>query len=114
MPRWPRYDVEATELFTSKIKVMQNSNYYADFARRFAGKQTNDFVETFNRQSSHRGWCGMRAYHDLALLDEFCRRDIDVSAVYDGRTISFAHPVKYDEGGRRLVALCDGSHPSRV
>ena len=46
----------------------------------------------------------MRAYHDQALLDEFQRRGIDTSAVYDGRAMSFAHPVKYDIADNRLVA----------
>ena len=34
----------------------------------------------------------MRAYYDHALIDEFQRRGIDTSAVYDGKAISFAHP----------------------
>ncbi len=47
----------------------------------------------------------MRAYHDHALIDEFQRRGIDTSAVYDGKAISFAHPVRYDLPGNRLVAV---------
>ena len=46
----------------------------------------------------------MRAYHDQALLDEFHRRGIDITTVYDGRFISFAHPVWYDMTGNRLMA----------
>ena len=38
----------------------------------------------------------MRAYHDQALIDEFLRRGIDVSDIYNGKAISFAHPVRYD------------------
>ena len=47
----------------------------------------------------------MRAYHDQALIDEFQRRGIDVSAIYDGKTISFAHPIKYDIAENRLVTI---------
>ena len=47
----------------------------------------------------------MRAYHDQALLDEFQRRGIDTSAVSDGETISFAHPVRYDITENRLIAI---------
>ena len=50
-----------------------------------------------------RGWVGMRAYHDQALIDEFQRRGIDVSSVYDGKAISFAHPVRYDIQGNKLT-----------
>jgi hypothetical protein len=54
----------------------------------------------------------MRAYHDQALIDEFLRRGIDVSAIYEGlrigdetsgigKVISFAHPVRYDIADNR-------------
>lgn len=45
----------------------------------------------------------MRACHDQALIDEFQRRGIDTSAVYDGHTVSFAHPVRYDLSDNRLI-----------
>jgi hypothetical protein len=47
-------------------------------------------------QGKNTGWTGMRSYHDQALIDEFQQRGIDVSAVYDGKVISFANPVRYD------------------
>ena len=46
-----------------------------------------------------------RAYHDQALIDEFLRRGIDASAVYNGKAISFAHPVKYDIADNRLTTI---------
>lgn len=36
---------------------------------------------------------------------EFQRRGIDTSAVSDGKTISFAHPVRYDLPGNRLATI---------
>ena len=53
----------------------------------------------------NRGWSSMRAYHDQALIDEFQRRGIDVSSVYDDKAISFAHPVRYDIQGSKLVLV---------
>jgi hypothetical protein len=47
----------------------------------------------------------MRAYHDQALIDELQRRGIDVSAIYDGKAISFARPVKYDTADNRLATI---------
>lgn len=38
----------------------------------------------------------MRAAHDRALIDELVRRGVDVSAVFDGTTLSFAHHVVLD------------------
>ena len=83
---------------------MQQHIYYIKFALRFADMQIPELVTVFNAQVQIRGWSSMRACHDLALIDEFQRRGIDTSAVYDGRAISFAHPVRYDTTGNRLIA----------
>ena len=45
----------------------------------------------------------MRADHDQALIDEFQRRGIDTSAVYNGKAISFAHPVRYELPDSKLL-----------
>ena len=73
---------------------MQQHIYYIKFALRFVDMQIPELITVFNAQVQNRGWSSMRAYHDQALLDEFQRRGIDTSAVYDGRAISFAYPVK--------------------
>jgi hypothetical protein len=59
----------------------------------------------FNAQVQSRAWSNMRAYHDQALIDEFQRRGIDVSAVYDGKVLSFAHSVRYDLPDNKLIAI---------
>ena len=67
--------------------------------------QIPELVTVFNHQVGNTGWTGMRAYHDQALIDEFKRRGIDVSTVYDGKAISFAHPVRYDIADNRLTIV---------
>ena len=84
---------------------MQQHIYYIKFALRFADMQIPELVTVFNAQVQSRGWSSMRAYHDQALLDEFHRRGIDTSAVSDGETISFAHSVRYDMTGNRLIDI---------
>ena len=84
---------------------MQQHIYYIKFALRFADMQIPELLTVFNAQVQNRGWSSMRAYHDQALLDEFQRRGIDTTAVYDGRAISFAHPVRYDITENRLIAI---------
>ena len=84
---------------------MQQHIYYIRFALRFADMQIPQLVIVFNAQVQSRGWSSMRAYHDQALLDEFHRRGIDVSAIYDGKTISFAHPVRYELPDNKLIAI---------
>ena len=83
---------------------MRQHIYYIKFALRFADMQIQELLTVFNAQVQSRGWSSMRAYHDQALLDEFQRRGIDTIAVKDGRGISFAHPVRYDMTGNRLIA----------
>ena len=73
-----------------------NNSFYNDFALRFAACTLTSLVETFNSQVGNRGFNSMRAAHDRALIDELVRRGIDVSAVFDGTAISFAHHVGLD------------------
>ena len=82
---------------------MQQHIYYIRYALRFADMQIAQLVTVFNDQVQNPGWSSMRAYHDQALIDEFCRRGIDISAVYDGATISFAHPVRYSLADNKVV-----------
>ena len=84
---------------------MQQHIYYIRYALRFADMQTPELVTVFNAQVQNRGWSSMRAYHDQALIDEFQRRGIDTAAVTGRKTISFAHPVRYDMTDNRLIAI---------
>lgn len=77
----------------------------AQYALLFAGMKISELVTAYNRQVGTTGWTAMRARHDQAIIDEFLRRSIDVSAIYDGKTINFAHPVRYDIENNRLVAI---------
>ena len=75
---------------------MQQHIYYTKYALQFADMQIPELVTVFNAQVGHIGWTSMRAYHDRALIDEFQRRGINVSSIYNGKAISFAHPISYD------------------
>ena len=84
---------------------MQQHIYYTKYALRFADMQITELVNIFNRQVGNTGWTSMRAYHNQALIDEFQRRGIDVSAIYNGQAASFARPVRYDIVANRLVII---------
>jgi hypothetical protein len=89
-----QYDVV---VLTSKtFQIMRNHIYYIKYALRFADMQIPELVIVFNSQVQNRSWSSMRAYHDRALIDEFQRRGIDTSAITDGHSITFTHPVIYD------------------
>ena len=78
-------------------------NFLSQFALQFAEASLNSLVESFNAQVGKRGFSSARAAHDYALIEEFIRRGVDVSAVSDGHTISFAHHVTLDEPAMRLL-----------
>lgn len=84
---------------------MQQHIYYIKYALRFADMQITELVNVFNSQVNLRGFTSMRAYHDVALMDEFQRRGIDTTSVHDGHSISFAHPIAYDISQNKLVLL---------
>ena len=84
---------------------MKQHVYYIKFALQFADMQIPELVTVFNHQVGNTGWTGIRTYHDQALIDEFQRRGIDVSAVYNGKAITFVHTVRYDTEDNRLVAI---------
>ena len=84
---------------------MQQHIYYTKYALRFADMQIPELVTVFNHQVGNTGWTSMRAYHNQALIDEFQRRGIDVSAIYNGQAASFARPVRYDIVANRLVII---------
>lgn len=84
---------------------MQQHIYYIKYALQFADMQIPELVTAFYRQVGNSGWSSMRAYHDQALIDEFQRRGIDASSVYDGKAITFARPIKYDIDNNRLIKI---------
>jgi hypothetical protein len=82
---------------------MQQSIYYIKFALQFADLQITELVDIFNRQVGNRGWTGMRAYHDQALIDEFQRRGIDTSIILKANISNFAQQIRYDLSTNMLI-----------
>ncbi len=73
------------------------------FAARFAAASLSSLVDSFNDQVGLRSWSSARAAHDQALTAELVARGIDVSAVDDGHSTSFAHKVRLDKSSKKLV-----------
>ena len=84
---------------------MQQHIYYTKYALQFADMQIPELVNEFNALVQSRVWSSMRAYHDQALVDELQRRSVDISAISDGHSISFAKPVKYDVENNKLIVV---------
>ena len=84
---------------------MSTNNSLQEFAARFAAASTQSLITEFNRQVGSNAWTSARAMHDQALIAELQGRGIDLSAVYDGRSVNFSRPVRLDETGNRLILI---------
>lgn len=82
---------------------MSTNNSLQEFAARFAAASTQSLITEFNRQVGSSAWTSTRAIHDQALITELQSRGIDLSAVYNGRSINFSRPVRLDETTSSLV-----------
>ena len=67
-----------------------------DFAARFATQSLTSLVKSFNGQVKKHGFNSVRAAYDQVLIGELVRCGVDVSAVFNGTTISFARHVELD------------------
>lgn len=83
------------------MSVMKNLS--SQFAAQFAAASLSSLVDSFNGKVGLRAWSSARAAHDQALMAELVARGIDVSAVDDGHSTSFAHKVRLDESSMKLV-----------
>ncbi len=84
---------------------MKQNPFYTDYANIFAQEDLNTLITNFNRQVGNHGFNSQRAFHDVALIDEFIHRGIDVSAIYDGVTIRFVNHIAIDETGKILLKI---------
>ncbi len=82
---------------------MKATALYQQFAAQFAAASINSLVDSFNSQVGNRGWAIARSAHDAALIDELQKRGIDITAIYDGTSISFSQHVHYDDAQKKLI-----------
>lgn len=68
-------------------------------------QSTESLVELFNTQVGKRCWASARAANDTALIDTLIDRGVDVSAVYDGKSISFSKNVILNEDLNKLYVV---------
>lgn len=66
---------------------------YQKIKNSIAKLNVESLIEEFNALVGKRYWTSARAAHDAALIDSLIKKGIDVSAIYDGRAISFAKKI---------------------
>ena len=87
------------------MSTESHNKYYQEYAARFAAASNQSLIESFNREVGNTGWTSVRASCIAALIDEFRKRGIDISAVNDGRSTDFNHHVHLDETTNCLVLI---------
>ncbi len=81
---------------------MARTYKYQSTKNSIARKSTEALIDAFNALVGRRCWTSARASHDAALIDAL-KKGVDVSAIYDGRVISFQHQVVLSEDNKKLI-----------
>ena len=85
--------------------MKQTNSSYKFHVARLSSTPVPQLVEYFNREVGTRAWTSERAAFDEALIDALINKSIDVSAVYNGTSISFKHKISLDSVNRKLIVL---------
>ena len=54
-------------------------------------------IKEFNALVGKRCWTSARAAHDASLIKSLINKGIDISAIYNGHSISFSHEIALNE-----------------
>jgi hypothetical protein len=82
---------------------MVTAEYYKELQESMAKRSVESLVEEFNQQVGRRIWTSIRGVHDSILIDTLIAKGVDVSAVYDGVTISFSKKIKLNEANNKVI-----------
>ena len=82
---------------------MVTKEYFDELHEEMASRSVESLVEEFNQQVGSRSWTSIRGLHDSVLIDTLIAKGVDVSAVYDGVTISFKRKIKLNEDKTRVT-----------
>lgn len=82
---------------------MVTEEYLIELKADMEKKSVETLVKQFNSQVGNKGWTSIRGVHDSVLVDTLIAKGVDVSAVYDGATISFARKIKLNEDKTKVI-----------
>ena len=85
--------------------MKQKNSSYKYYLVRLSSTPVSQLIQYFNNEVGSRAWTSERAAFDAALIDAFINKGIDVSDIYDGRSICFKHKVDYDTTLKRLSII---------
>ena len=84
---------------------MVTEKYYNELKENMSQRSAESLIAEFNQQVGSRAWTSIRGLHDSVLVDTLIAKGIDMSAVYDGVTITFSKKIKLNEDKNKVVFL---------
>ncbi len=84
---------------------MDIDRYYADTKKEIAALSTEKLIDEFNQQVGNKGWTAARGIHDAIVLDTLETRGINLSAIYDGKTVSFEHKIALSPDKKKILII---------
>ena len=82
---------------------MVTKEYFDELTESMAKRSVESMVAEFNKQVGSRAWTSLRGLHDSVLIDTLIKIGVDVSAVYDGVTISFKRKIALNADKTKVV-----------
>ncbi len=82
---------------------MARTYKYQSIKNTIAKMSVEELTSAINAQVGNRGWCSARAAHDAALIDALIKKGVDVSAIYDGNSISFSRKVTLNKDKTKVL-----------
>ena len=73
---------------------MVTKEYYDEIKESMAKQSVESLIDEFNSQVGSTAWTSIRGLHDIVLIETLIEKGIDVSAIYDGASISFKRKVR--------------------
>ena len=84
---------------------MVTKEYFDELQKEMANRSVESLVEEFNQQVGNTGWTSIRGVHDSVLIDTLVTKGVDVSAVYDGVTISFERKIMLNKDLNKIIVV---------
>lgn len=88
---------------TPNQSIMVTKEYFDELNESMAKMSVEALVKEFNKQVGSRAWTSLRGLHDSVLIDTLIAKGVDVSAVYDGASISFARKIALNADKSKVV-----------
>lgn len=82
---------------------MVTKEYFDELTESMGKRSVESLVAEFNKQVGSRAWTSIRGLHDSVLIDTLIAKGVDVSAVYDGVTISFKRKIALNADKTKVV-----------